>query len=144
MNWNTNQWDTLRTKIADPAFAGMSDQDTADAINAETVDVADSTQYTYREYMRRYGSDTGMMASLKAVDPELYAVLLDFGGDGGLDFSSAGMRAGLGTMFAGGALLQDQHDNWMALGVKTISWTQAVGLSSIQSKHVTWLRGGLR
>lgn len=117
-------------------YASMTVEEALASLLTEDRNVADTTQYTAREYYRRFGPDADMLAAIKAVDPVAHAMLTDFGGDGGLDFSSATTIATIQALESSEVITAEQSANCQALGVKTVSRVVELEASGCRLIHV--------
>ncbi|MEA3226023.1 MAG: hypothetical protein U9Q07_08740, partial [Planctomycetota bacterium] len=86
---------------------------------------------------RRYGPDEAMVAAIQAASPTIGAMITDFGGDGGLDFSTDDVRDAIDALVSSVSALTVVHGaNLKALGWRTISRAEELGLGDIYIGHV--------
>ncbi len=111
---------TLAAEISKPEYAGMTDRQIADAINAATVPVICERLIGYGTVMEALGADAGaaLLDALEALSASTPAVkwamrLLD---KGDLNVGSTAVRAQLDALCAGGVMTALQRDSLKALG----------------------------
>ena len=123
-------------------YAAMSDEELANSLNTADRSKPDTTKYTLREYLRRYGLDgvESMRAAVAAASPTAIEVLTDYGENGGLDFSHENTVHAIGDLQTAGALTAEQAANWIALGVNTVSRATELGLPAVTVGHVNSAR----
>lgn len=126
----------ISTDPLERGYAAMSDQQVADSLNTADREVADPTQYTVREYFRRYGLDEAMVAAIKAAAPTVGEIVTDFGGDGGLDFSTDLTRTAIDQLQVGAVLTETQAANLKALGRQAVSRATELGIVAVTDGHV--------
>lgn len=125
-------------------YAGMTNLAAAARLNVVDRSVADPARKTLRELLRVAGMvEAGVIhGKLKAAAESNAGVALavaaagDYGGDGGLDFSSPATVAGIDMLVTGGVLTSEEGDALKALGRRTVSRAEELGLSVVTDGHI--------
>jgi len=130
--------DEISTDPLGCGYATMSNADVAQALNEPNREVPDSTRYTVREYLNRFGLEgvDEMRANVEAASRTAMEALTDYGGEGGLDFSHPKTREAIDGLQKAKAITADQADKWKSLGVKTVSRAVELGIGTVTDGHV--------
>lgn len=127
----------LKTELADPAYAELSDQAAADVINAKTVDVLrpvssasllawSAADGRYRKLEAATADTSSPVYSLASA-----AFLMIRRDATELDLNLPDRVALLAALVAAGVLSQGDADAIYVLATHTIPWTQANGLGEV-------------
>jgi hypothetical protein len=125
-------------------YAGMTNQAVAGSFNAVNRTAADPTRKTFRDLLRGIGmANAGIIhgklkVAAEANDGVALAIAAagDYGSDGGLDFSDATTVAGIDMLVAGDVLDADEGDALKALGRRTLSRAEELGLGVVTDGHI--------
>lgn len=126
-------FDELAVEVAKPAYKGLSDDATANAINAATVTRRRPYYPSARTLLAVIGptKTEGLMGYLRANLPTVHAILLQpgavDGSAGGLDVSLDTTRAFLDQFVAGQLLTQEEADAIKALADETVPLRETLG-----------------
>jgi hypothetical protein len=139
-------YDALQAELAKPAYAGLSDQEAADVLNAETITETYSRFVSFRTLMaeltpEEYRSVRATFTAAAASDVLLADAQAAMAAEaGGIDFGHANTRALIDTLFAADAALAAKLKG---LGEHTVSWMGANQMPPIKWWQVTEIRAGM-
>ncbi len=125
-------------------YASKTDQWVAASLNAVDRTAADSTRKTFRELLRTQGMGVAgdIHGKLKVASESNSGLALaiaaanDYGTDGGLDFSDPATVAAIDALVSGGVLTTQEGDALKALGQKTVSRADELGLGVVTDGHI--------
>jgi len=146
-------YELLCPKVAaiDAATPGLSDQQVADAINAETQTTLVSRFVTYRTLLASLEMATALSvigkikgaaaseetpATIKAVLEVVHPSLFDTAQGTGIDLSNDNARAFVAGMAQAGILTAEEAAVVLALAKESTPWTTANGCSGLEARHV--------
>ena len=146
-------YETLCPKVAeiDAASPGLTDQQVADAINAETVKTLVSKFVTYRTLLAELPIEQALTvigklkaaaasdetpATIKAVLEVVHPSLADTASGTGIDLSNSNARSFVAGMAQAGILTADEAAAVLALAEESTPWTTANGCGGLEARHV--------
>ena len=146
-------YELLGPKVAeiDAATPGLTDQQVADAINAETVATLVSRFVTYRTLLAELPLEQALTvigklkaaaasdetpATIKAVLEVVDPSLADTASGTGIDLSNGNARSFLDGLVQATILTAEECDAVKALAEQTQSWADANGCSGLEARHV--------
>jgi hypothetical protein len=128
----------LSDELSKPEYAGLSDQQAADAVNAKTEVV---TQFVPIWQMKQHAITSGYWLPLKVGQADqdankagLCISVMDWISDvrmSSIDVHLPEVAAMIGGLVAFQIMTQSQADQLVAMGSKMVSWTSTVGLPEI-------------
>lgn len=142
----------LIEELAKPEYAGLSDQEAADAVNAKTVSArvpVDTWQ------IKQYAVEQGVWAKLKVAirsgdtPAEVYGLcssIVDWIDDpsgkiGRVDIDLPSVQTMLSALVQAGLATQDQIDTIKAMADQTLRWVDVNGIGTIGIGYVRNARG---
>lgn len=128
----------LSDELSKPAYAGLSDQAAADAINQKAVAVSQNVAIaTLKEYAIVQGIWPKLKAGLTSTNAQVQALCLsvvDWVEDPRMttiNVNKPEVQAMLSALVTAGILTQSQMADIMAMATKLVSWTSSVGLPEV-------------
>tara|TARA_R110000868_G_scaffold287668_2_gene548007 strand:+ start:1241 stop:1687 length:447 start_codon:yes stop_codon:yes gene_type:complete len=128
----------LADELSKPAYAGLSDQAAADAINAKTVAVEQPVAIsTLKQYAILQGVWPKIKLGQQSSNQQQAALcmsILDWVEDpriGTINVNMLEVKAMLSALVGFSILSQQQVNEVVAMGGKVVSWTSTVGLPEI-------------
>ena len=128
----------LSDELSKPEYAGLSDQAAADAVNAKTVTVEQPVAISA---LKQYAILQGVWPKIKLGQQSsnqqqaaLCMSILDWVEDpriGTINVNMTEVKAMLSALVSFSILTQQQMDEVVAMGSKTVSWTSTVGLPEV-------------
>lgn len=128
----------LITELSKPEYVGLTDQDAADAINAKTETVK---QLVPIWQMKQHAITSGYWLALKTGQSDqdvsragLCISVMDWISDvrmSSIDVHLPQVSAMLAGLVAFEIMSQQQADELVAMGSRTVSWTSTVGLPEV-------------
>lgn len=128
----------LSDELSKPQYAGLSDQQAADAVNAKTVTVS---QLVPIWQVKEHAILNGYWPLVKAGQLDANATkaglcvsVIDWIDDPkmqSIDVSKAEVLGMIGGLVSFSLMTQSQADALIAMGSKTVSWTSTVGLPEV-------------
>jgi hypothetical protein len=142
----------LATELAKPEYAGLTDQQAADAINAKTVTVRRLVE-TWR--VKQYAIENGIWATLKLVRENiglpnelrgLVISILDWVDDSAgkiqtVDMDLPSVQYMLGGLVTATLATQEQVNAILAMADTSIRWVDSVNIGTIGDGHIRSVRG---
>lgn len=142
----------LAQELTKPEYAGLTDQQAADAINAKTVTVRQLVE-TWR--VKQYAIENSIWGSVKVAlrksdtPDEVYGLcvqLVDWVDDSAgkiqsVDVDLPSVQMMLGGLVQIGLATQEQVTEIIALADTSIRWVDSVGLGTVGDGHVKSARG---
>lgn len=141
----------LATELSKPEYASMTDQESADAINAKTVTVRRLVE-TWR--VKQYAIEQGIWPQIVLIredDSQEDLVLrglcvsvvswIDDPGIQTIDVDLPKVREMLGGLVAYTIATQEQASAIIAMGDTSIRWVDHVGIGTVGDGHVRSMRG---
>jgi len=146
-------YELLCPKVAaiDAATPGLTDQQVADLLNAETVTTLVSRFVTYRTLLASLPLEQALSvigkikaaaaseetpATIKAVLEVVHPSLADTAQGTGIDLSNDNARAFVAGMAQAGILTAEEAAAVLALAEESTPWTVANGCSGLEARHV--------
>ena len=132
--------DALRDEIGRPEYAGLDDQQIADAINARRVSVRRPVQtWVVRQAAIEGGFWPSLVDARESSTPQVRALAISVlawiddqsGCIQSIDLDRPSVVSMLAALVSAGIATQAQADALRALGDATIPWTQSVGLPEV-------------
>lgn len=123
----------LAAELALPAYAAMTDQEAADALNAKTIAVDVETISGSDVFEATTQAD---YAALTATQKNLYHAIM---GMASVPVRGSNTRAALLAMFGPGT---QTRTNLSALQTRMISRAEQIGLGVVLPGHIQMVRGG--
>jgi hypothetical protein len=144
----------LATELANPEYAGLTDQQAADAVNAKTVMVRQLVE-TWR--VKQYAIENSIWGSVKVAlrksdtPDEVYGLcvqLVDWVDDSAgkiqsVDVDLPSVQMMLGGLVQIGLATQEQIAGLVGLADTSIRWVDSVGLGTVGDGHVKSARGNI-
>jgi hypothetical protein len=142
----------LATELAKPEYAGLTDQQAADAVNAKAVTVRQLVE-TWR--VKQYAIENSIWGKVKVAlrksdtPDEVYGLcvqLVDWVDDSAgkiqtVDVDLPSVQMMLGGLVQIGLATQEQVAAIIALANTSIRWVDSVGLGTVGDGHVKSARG---
>lgn len=135
--------DTLKTELAEPAYAGLSDVAAADALNAETVTEVYSRFASFRTLAgvlddAEYATAKTVLFALAEQSQKAADILTmlampgdDSGNGGGIDFGCPAVRGMIDQLVAGEQFTADLGTKLKGLAERKISRAAELGLGVV-------------
>jgi hypothetical protein len=144
----------LATELAKPEYAGLTDQQAADAVNAKNVTVRQLVE-TWR--VKQYAIENSIWGKVKVAlrksdtPDEVYGLcvqLVDWVDDSAgkiqtVDVDLPSVQMMLGGLVQIGLATQEQVAGIIAMANTSIRWVDSVGLGTVGDGHVKSARGNI-
>lgn len=144
--------EALAEELAKPEYAGMTDQEAADAVNAKTVAVRVPVDtWQIKQYAVEQGVWGAMKVALRSSDTpaEVYGLcssIVDWIDDpsgkiGRVDVDLPSVQTMLGSLVLTGLATQAQVDAIVAMADQTLRWVDVNGIGTVGIGYVRNARG---
>lgn len=136
----------LKNELLQPQYAGLSDNEAADLLNAPVHRSVKSTFITARSILAYTPNGADILDKLERAAGMVSAVkwaMKFIESDSGIDIGHPATRAQVDALVAAGGLTADEGESLKALGLQPTSRAELIGLPPVSINDVNYVRTDL-